>query len=117
MRKVSRNSAKSRPNPDSFDAFFRNFANETRLGIIVALRDGPLNVTELAKRVGESQSTVSHSLKKLAECRILHVERDGKSRVYSLNEATVLPILHLAERHVRKNCSGTCAARCARCER
>ncbi len=88
----------------SFDKFFVNFANKTKLDIIFSLKGGPLSVTEITEKVGEEQSKVSHNLKKLSICNILSVERKGKQRIYSLNEETVLPMLGLVEKHVRNHC-------------
>ncbi len=92
----------------SYETFFVNFANKTKLGIITALRSMPLNVNAIAKKVNEEQSTVSHNLKKLTDCHVLDVKKVGKERIYSLNKDTVIPILKLVEKHVTKQCPGNC---------
>ena len=92
----------------SYNYFFMNFANKSKLDIIMALRYKPLNVSTIAKRINEEQSAVSHNLKKLTDCHILDVEKVGKERIYSLNKDTVIPILKLVEKHVIKNCPGSC---------
>jgi|TARA_B100001964_G_C14219448_1_gene594504 DNA-binding transcriptional ArsR family regulator len=92
----------------SYETFFINFSNKSKLGIITALRSGPLNVSTIAKRTKEEQSAVSHNLKKLSACHILDVEKVGKERIYSLNKDTVMPILKLVEKHVIKRCPGDC---------
>ena len=81
-----------------------NFANKTKLEIILSLRDKPLSVTEIAEKINEEQSKISHNLKKLATCHILEVKKEGKKRVYSLNKETVAPMLNIVEKHVKKNC-------------
>ncbi len=96
----------------SFNTFFINFANKTKLDIIMALRKGPMNVKDIVKEVKEEQSTVSHNLKKLTECHILTVKRVGKTRVYSLNKDTVIPVLKLAEEHIKKCCCKECDKGC-----
>lgn len=93
---------------ESYETFFVNFANKTKLGIITALRSMPLNVNAIAKKVNEEQSTVSHNLKKLTDCHVLDVKKVGKERIYSLNKDTVIPILKLVEKHVTKQCPGNC---------
>lgn len=93
---------------ESYETFFVNFANKSKLDIIMALRFEPLNVSAIAKKVGEEQSAVSHNLKKLSDCHVLDVEKSGKERIYSLNKDTVIPILRLVEKHVTKNCPGDC---------
>ena len=92
----------------SYNNFFSNFANRTRFGIIMALRKGGMNVTEIAEALGEEQSKVSHNLKTLTGCHILSVKQEGKHRIYSLNKDTVLPMLELVEKHVRAHCLGQC---------
>ncbi len=88
----------------SFDLFFQNFANKTKLDIILVLKDTSLSVNEIATKLGEEQSKISHSLKKLIQCNILRVEQQGKQRIYSLNKDTVLPMLKLVEKHVKNHC-------------
>lgn len=95
-------------NQKSYNNFFINFANRTKLGIIMALKDGPLSVSEIAKRVKGEQSAISHNLRKLKMCHILDVRKEGRERFYLLNKDTVMPMLKLAVRHVRKHCSGGC---------
>jgi DNA-binding transcriptional ArsR family regulator len=92
----------------SYYKFFMNFSNRTKSDIINLLREGPLNVKEIARNTGGGQSRVSHSLRDLRKCHILNVKQKGKERIYSLNEETVVPILELVERHVRKNCLRGC---------
>ena len=89
---------------NTYDNFFINFANRTRFNIIMALRKGPLNVSEIMEKIGEEQSKVSHNLKKLSGCNILDVKKNGKQRIYSLNEDTVVPMLKIVGKHVRNHC-------------
>jgi len=88
-----------------------NFSNKTKLAIVMVLINGPMNVTEIVKKIGEEQSAVSHSLKKLTECHILDVKQKGKERIYSLNKETVMPMLKIVAKHVNKNCS------CSECDK
>lgn len=92
----------------SYNNFFTNFANKTRFKIIMALRKKPLNVNSLSKQMGEEQSKVSHNLKILADCNVLEVKKRGKERIYSLNKDTVIPLLKLVEKHVKKHCPYNC---------
>ena len=85
-----------------------NFASGSKFDIIMALREGPLNVSEITKRVGGEQSAVSHNLIKLSGCHVLDVKKVGKQRVYSLNLETVVPILRTVEQHVKKYCIRKC---------
>jgi len=94
---------------NSYHAFFINFANKTKMAIIAALMAGSLSATEISIKVNEEQSKVSHNLRKLSHCNIIDVKREGKSRIYSLNKETVLPMLDIVKKHVRNYCkSGRC---------
>ncbi|MBU0459427.1 MAG: metalloregulator ArsR/SmtB family transcription factor [Nanoarchaeota archaeon] len=90
------------------ESFFVNFANKTKLDIILCLKEKPLSVNDLAKELNEEQSKISHNLKKLTECNILMVKQKGKQRIYSLNQQTVIPLLKLVEKHVQSYCRGKC---------
>lgn len=92
----------------SYNLFFDTFSNKTRMKIVEALMSGSKSVTQICKFIGEEQSKVSHSLKKLMECNFLDVERKGKKKVYSLNMDTIVPILKMVHRHVHKYCGGKC---------
>ncbi len=87
--------------------FFQNFANKTKLDIIMVLKGEPLSVNQIADKLGQEQSKISHNLKKLIQCNILKVDQQGKRRFYSLNRDTVLPMLKLVDKHVRHHC-GEC---------
>jgi len=91
-------------NNQSYDNFFGNFSNKSKLAIVMVLMSGPKNVTEIAKKVNGEQSAVSHNLKKLTECHILEVRQNGKKRIYSLNKETVVPMLKIVAKHVSHNC-------------
>lgn len=94
---------------DSYYGFFSNLSNKTKMAIIAELMKGPLNSTEIARRINEEQSKVSHSLRKLAHCKILDVKRQGKQRIYSLNEITIMPIMKTVEKHLKNYCKkGRC---------
>jgi len=88
----------------SYNYFFLNFANKTKFDIIIALKEKPLNVTQIVKKVNKEQSAVSHNLKSLTRCNILTVKQKGKEHLYSLNKETVLPMLNLADKHVKCFC-------------
>jgi DNA-binding transcriptional ArsR family regulator len=92
----------------SYDDFFVNFSNKTKLKIIMILRQKPLSVSELSQILNEEQSKISHGLSKLAKCNIITVKQQGKKRIYSLNKDTVMPMLALVDKHVHNHCKGRC---------
>jgi len=75
---------------------------------MMILKEGALSVNEIAEKLGEEQSKVSHNLKKLSRCNVLTVEQKGKQRIYSLNKETVLPMLELVSKHVKYHCQEGC---------
>jgi DNA-binding transcriptional ArsR family regulator len=92
----------------SFNAFFETIGNKTRMKIVEALMEKPLNVSEICKQTGEEQSKVSHNLKVLKQCRVVDFKTKGKERVYSLNKDTIVPLMNLVEKHVSKYCGAVC---------
>jgi len=102
-------------NSKSYHYFFMNLGNKTKLGIILALKNKNMNVSEIVSYLKEEQSNISHHLKDLILCRIVDAKQVGKQRIYSLNKRTVLPILKLVEKHSKLNCSRGCNKPCPGC--
>jgi DNA-binding transcriptional ArsR family regulator len=55
-----------------------------RLHIVELLRDGPLTVGEIARRLGLQQPQVSKHLKVLSEATIVEVQPRANRRIYQL---------------------------------
>lgn len=91
-----------------YHLFFSNLANELRMDIILALRGSPLGVSEIAEKLNQEQSKVSHALTSLKSCNVVEAERDGKKMIYSLNKKTINPILDLIDAHAKTFCKGNC---------
>ncbi len=92
----------------SYNLFFETISTKIRMGILCLLRGNAMSVSEICKSMNEEQSKISHNLKKLVECHVLDVKQKGKKRIYSINKDTVIPILDLVEKHVRKYCGEVC---------
>lgn len=67
-----------------------------------------MSVNEICSSLREEQSKISHNLKKLIECHFLDVKREGKKRIYSLNKDTIVPLMELVKKHVKKYCYTSC---------
>ncbi len=93
---------------NSYYLFFDTISNQTRMSIIETLMKGDKSVNEICKELSAEQSKISHSLKRLMKCNFLEVSKEGKRRIYSLNKETVVPILHLVDKHVSRFCSKNC---------
>ena len=57
-----------------------------RVRIVGLLIDGPMDVSEIAKRLGVSQYNVSKHLRILREAGLLQVEKSGRQHRYALRE-------------------------------
>ena len=84
--------------------FFSTLANPTRLAIIEALVEKSMSVNQIVQELGQEQSMISHNLKHLVNCHFVHVKRDGKSRVYSVNNTTVAPLMKVVETYYHNFC-------------
>lgn len=78
-------------NPDDVSGIARDSAptfklasDETRLRLILMLTAGELHVTDLCKRLGQSQPAVSHHLALLRVAGIISARREGKHNFYGL---------------------------------
>ncbi len=56
------------------------------------LREQPATVTELVRRVPISQPAVSQHLRVLRESGLVRVEPEGASRIYSIDQAGLIPV-------------------------
>ncbi len=79
---------------------FRLMGDATRLRIILACREKPAFVNELAERLGSSQSLISHHLRLLRAARILKAERHGKQVFYSLADEHISSMIADMVHHV-----------------
>ncbi|MDQ2050170.1 metalloregulator ArsR/SmtB family transcription factor [Natronolimnohabitans sp. A-GB9] len=75
---------------------FKALANEKRLRIIEALRDGELCACELETILDAPQSTVGTHLSRLREAGIVRTRKDGKWTYYRIADTASLQLLDLA---------------------
>ncbi|MBW2965874.1 metalloregulator ArsR/SmtB family transcription factor [Candidatus Woesearchaeota archaeon] len=92
----------------SYKTFFETIGNKTRLKILELLQNRSISVTEICNALKEEQSKISHNLKCLVECHFLDVKKQGKKRIYSLNKDTIVPLMKLVDKHVKKYCCKEC---------
>ncbi len=76
---------------------FRGFGDPSRLSILVALRQGPLTVSEILEKTGLSQSNTSNHLACLRDCGLVTGQQDGRHVTYHLSDDRVGQLLELAE--------------------
>ena len=68
---------------------FSLLSDPTRLGILKMLSTGPSNVTALCDGLGLKQPTISHHLGLLRMGRLVTGTRQGKSVVYTVDQANL----------------------------
>lgn len=76
---------------------FRGFGDPSRLGILDALRSGPMTVSEIVNAIGLSQPNVSNHLACLRDCGLVVAEQQGRYVAYHLSDDRVGELLALAE--------------------
>lgn len=85
--------------------FFGTLANPARLAILEVLEEGPRSVNDIAVKLKQEQSMISHNLKPLERCSFVFKERKKKQQIYSLNAETMIPLFRLFKFHSEKYCS------------
>ncbi|MEM7261050.1 MAG: metalloregulator ArsR/SmtB family transcription factor [Planctomycetota bacterium] len=77
---------------------FRGLADPSRLSILEALRDGPLNVGAVVEVTGLSQPNASSHLECLFCCGLVDRERDGRFVYYRIRSRQVHQLLAAGDR-------------------
>ncbi|RCS90309.1 transcriptional regulator [Brachybacterium alimentarium] len=78
---------------------FSLLGDPSRLGLLIALLEEELCVSDLAQVTQHSESSVSHALKLLRAHRIVAVRRAGRRAFYRLDDPHVRLLLELAISH------------------
>ncbi len=92
----------------TYIGFFKTLCNETRMSIVLCLKENSKNVSQITKELRMEQSRVSHNLQCLERNGFVTMEKEGKQRIYSLNKDTIDPILNDVKKHLRKYKTCTC---------
>jgi DNA-binding transcriptional ArsR family regulator len=79
---------------------FQALSDPSRVRILSALLDGPMNVRCLAERVGISESAVSHHLRGLRMLHLVRARKEGRQVFYSLDDEHVDELLRSGLDHV-----------------
>lgn len=80
--------------------FFKILGDSTRIKILFALLQGELCVGDLSACLGLSQSAISHQLRILRQSNLVKFQKDGKTVIYSLDDAHVEQILATGLAHI-----------------
>jgi len=90
---------------DALTSFYKLLSNESRLSILLALRDGEDNVAGICGQTGLSQTLVSHQLAVLHRSDVVRSRKDGRRTFYALADKHIDIIVgfaldHLVEKEV-----------------
>lgn len=69
---------------------FKALSDENRITIFKLLTQGELCVCDILENLDLTQPTVSHHLKVLYQAGLIHVEKRGKWKYYSINDEKVI---------------------------
>jgi len=75
---------------------FKALANEKRLAVVHALREGELCACELETVLDAPQSTVASHLRKLRDAGIVATRKEGKWTYYRIADTASLQLIDLA---------------------
>jgi DNA-binding transcriptional ArsR family regulator len=81
--------------------FCAALSDPTRILILYALNEKPLNVTELTNELGVPQPTISRHLKVLRERGLVFTKRQGTIITYNLTDQRVIQALDLLRSAMR----------------
>ena len=82
--------------------FFKVFGDNTRLKIMIALRQSELCVQDIADALSMTQSAISHQLKVLKQQDLVKTRRAGKTVFYSLADEHIKIILSMGIEHIEE---------------
>lgn len=77
-------------------------ANEQRLTVLCALRDGEMSASALQKRLAGSPSAVSQHLAKLRHENLVATRRHNQSILYRLTDPDILEFITLLAKVMKK---------------
>ena len=81
--------------------FCAALSDPTRIFILYALNECPLNVTELTHELGVPQPTISRHLKVLRERGLVYTERHGTVITYHLTDQRIIQAMDLLRSAMR----------------
>jgi DNA-binding transcriptional ArsR family regulator len=90
---------------DTVARFFRALSDPTRLKLLEFILAGERTSAECVEHAGISQPRVSVHLSCLVDCGYVTARRDGKKLRYSVGDARVADLLHLARALAADNSS------------
>jgi DNA-binding transcriptional ArsR family regulator len=82
---AKRSSSNALPGPKNSAALFAALGDETRLRLVVRLREGPLSIAKLTAGAKITRQAVTKHLRVLEQARLVHGARSGRERNWQLD--------------------------------
>jgi len=79
-------------------------ADDTRIQILIILKNGERCVCEIMKNLNKEQSLISHHLQALRRCGLIKRRREGKKIMYRLVDPSISKLLVDIEKLSDKLC-------------
>lgn len=80
---------------------FSALGDASRVKIVAALINGPMNVQSLAAAVGISESGISHHMRTLRQMRVVRPRKEGRQVFYSLEDQHVADLFCRVVEHIQ----------------
>jgi DNA-binding transcriptional ArsR family regulator len=80
---------------------FSALSDPSRVKIVAALLNGPMNVQSLAAVVGITESGISHHMRNLRQMRLVRPRKEGRQVFYSLEDQHVADLLCRVLEHIQ----------------
>jgi len=77
---------------------FKALGEETKQDILKTLLNEEVCACDISKKINKKQANTSMHLSKLLEWKLVKCRRDGKSKIYSLNDPKIKKILEVVEK-------------------
>ena len=98
--RVARAALPARDELSGLVGVFSALGDPTRLRIVAALAAQELCVCDLAATIGQSESAVSHQLRRLSALQLVRSRRDGRRVFYALDDDHVRTMFAQARDHL-----------------
>ena len=82
--------------------FFKIMGDSTRLQLLMSLQQSEMCVSDLANVLNMTKSAVSHQLKTLRVSKLINSRKEGKTVIYSLDDAHVHEVLAKSIEHIKE---------------
>jgi ArsR family transcriptional regulator len=82
---------------------FRAFSDTSRVRILSVIVEQEMNISQLAKLVGVTESAVSHHMRGLRQMRFVKSRRDGKEVYYYVEDPHIIALFQQGVKHIQED--------------